>query len=203
MRSVRAFIATGLAVVVGWAAFALVTAQTGKAAYNLTTVHLGGASSGNQTVTLFTVPQGQDLTITDIVYVFSNQTVGGTGYLEEHIQARVQDGGQNPNPTCQGNGRVEDFASFRWASDEIWITFDQFTSFGASYNFLGSNNPELLPADEEKLRVTNGFNQTESHHFQTGLVIPGGNTVDLTTYAGSSQIPLTGLVEVRISGTLQ
>jgi len=266
-----AFVTLITAAIVAGAWIAAVT-PSARGAYlpntwHITTPLLSHTSTApGTTSTIFTVPQGVDLTITDIVYEvdfrITNQLglafppfsaalpVQEVGWRKEYgIQARVYDGGPNSNPVGQPNANptnysqspqvVSDTATFNFWQDrfrptrvsiaelpepvdegmQVWWTYNPlggifgapFTPYEPTYN---AAPPDWTFAHEaegvDELEFLFGINGTESHHFQTGLVIPSGNDlkVDAMVRAQLSRWAITGYdgscgVTVHLSGVLQ
>jgi hypothetical protein len=172
-----------LACGVSWTVFP----STSRAAFNATTWHYSNAwavpntTLPNTPVTLFTVPPGQDLTITDITYSFKYLgggliTLPGGSHLDSG-QVTVYDGGPNPNPTNFGPASVLDTCVLNVFSFSV-----------------GGDAVDMANMDVNI--------NTEAHHFQTGLVIPGGNDLKMSHHGFFSNTD-TVLVTISASGILQ
>ena len=131
----------------------------------------------------FAVPAGVDLTITDITYDSPGWDSQFFGFHDGEVNLTVSDGSQNPNPTNFSPPNpvtlvtppVSDSATFRmWMQDNGW------------------------PVEDKHCDV-----ETISHHFQTGLFIPSGNTVvvSIAVTGGAPNFPPTPYI-VHLNGRL-
>ena len=154
--------------------------------------HWNALVNQNTTSATWTVPSGVDLTITDIVYDFGQVNLPpGTGsyYSQGSVVVFVFDGAQSNNPTTNSTG-TPSFNTGSIVTDAASIhLFD---------GGLGGTSPGMSSAEVS----------TVSHHFQTGMFFPSGNTVNLSYVNGflpptgnNNALP-TGPVFVHMSGRL-
>jgi hypothetical protein len=179
-----------------------------RAAYQATTWHVTATLSGNSNTTVYSVPSGVDLTVTDIVYTFSSPNLSFADDVQTgNTTCTVYDGGTAPNPTNYAPGTpppaVSDSATMLWVTDMFHVPLDQFADEMETWKTVRLQRTGIDPTDpmghRSVLKFANLVGGTFSHHFQTGLVIPAGN--DLKAAVGS-----TGFgsgVTIHLSGILQ
>lgn len=206
MRRIGVFVATATAAAVLFLTFSMFTAKEGKAVYLRRTAHFSATIPlASAPVTIFTVPaNGSDLTITDIVYEFrldpEETSTEGTrqGY---HARLRLVDGGPGVNPTMFNTSTL-DTAIFTFVTDRFQVK--QSTGAVDALTTIAPLNPDM-----DSLDYTTCWNGTESHHFQTGLVVPSGNIVQGRVEVWGLGSPLAvppppnSNVEVHITGILE
>ena len=157
------------------------------------------AQPGNgSTTAVFTVPVAinpstglpYDLTITDISYDFGDTRVSTSEDIpvDGYFELYVWDGGPNNNPTINKTtpplvfnttAQASDRAGFRFLSDRVKDGLLE--SVGPSLTPVGVGDLTPRTMGDSSLDFRHLMHTSISRHFQTGILIPSGNTVNVTT----------------------